>query len=65
MVEAGHEKGIKSGSSESEPTNNFTSVYISNLPHELSDEDISSKFDKFGRIAELDCIRDPITQKSR
>lgn len=40
-------------------------IYVNNLPRNLSENDIYKKFEKFGRITKIEVIKDHYTQESR
>jgi len=40
-------------------------LYISNLPRRVDEDDLRAKFDKFGRIADFSIVKDPFTKDSR
>lgn len=40
-------------------------IYVNNLPRDLSEYDIQKKFKKFGRIKKIEVIKDHYTRESR
>ncbi|OQR87526.1 hypothetical protein ACHHYP_08559 [Achlya hypogyna] len=40
-------------------------LYVANLPHKLTHDELSALFGKYGRISKCDLIEDPVTHESR